>query len=270
MIGHDDRLELPDGIELSGTVLVDRVRGATVDLNESAAELVARLQRSSIREVATDIALRTGVSAERVEHDALRLCAELNQRLLANVRRGGGPGSLLVRWLRFSLALFPLGVVPALPYRRYFALEGGVGALSLGVLRSLLPRAFALACALAFALGLLLVGLGMGYAAAPVVIALAVAAFLALPAHELAHVLALRGAPCFVAARGFRVAVVHNSGRRVLVALAGPASGLLLALFALALAPVVPEAALVSVVMVSQLLGLTVLGKDGRNVCGLT
>lgn len=270
MIGRRDRIELPDGVELCGEEIVDHVRGATVRLNETATRLVADLQARSIADAAGAIARDVGVSVGQVETDATRLCAELNNRLLVNIRRGGGLRFLAARWLSLALLLLPLSSLPSLPYRRYPVLRGTALTRALSVVRTLALRSFVLGCVSGVALALLLIGSGLAVVALPIALLATVALTIAAPVHELAHVLALRRAPCFLVVRGLRMAVVHNAGRSALVAVAGPASGIALAIPALALTPVLPEAAFLSIVLSGQLLGLTVLGKDGRNACGLS
>jgi hypothetical protein len=270
VIDRLDRIELPDGVELRGNEIVDHVRGATVQLNETAARFVTDLQRMSIADVTIAMVRNADVSTEVAEADAKRLCAELNSRLLVNIRRGGGSSSLAVRWVSLALKLLPLKSLPSLPYYRYPPLRGGVFGRTLIVFRTLAVRSLVMGCVSGGALGLLLIGSGLADLALPFAFLIAIALAIAAPVHELAHVLALRGAPCFLVARGFRMAVVHNAGRRALIAAAGPASGVVLALPALLLTLVVPEAAFLSIVFAGQLLGLTVFGKDGRNACGLT
>jgi len=270
VIDRCDRIELPEGVELHGNEIVDHVRGATVQLNETAARLVTDLQRMSIADVAIDLASESRVSIEVAEADARRLCAELNSRLLANIRRGGNPSSFALRWVSLALRLLPLRSLPSLPARRYPPLRGGVPTRALIVIRTLAVRSLVMGCVSGVALALLLVGSGLAAIALPFALLTATAFAIAAPVHELAHVLALRRAPCFLVARGLRMAVVHNAGRSALVAAAGPASGIALALPALALTLIRPEAAFLSVVFAGQLLGLTVFGKDGRNACGLT
>ncbi len=269
MIGPHDRIELPDGVELQGEEIVDRVRGASLRLNSTGARLVGAMQQKSISEAAGELARDCDVRREQVEADAARLCAELNSRLLVNIRRQRGPISLVRRWTLLALMLVPLASLPSLPYRRYPELRGGKLTRSVGVLCALAGRSFALGCALGGLLVILLAASGLAAIALPLALLTGVAIAIAAPVHELAHVLALRSAPCFLISKGLRMAVVHNAGRDPLVAAAGPASGIVLALPALALVPALPEAAFLSIIFAGQLLGLTVLGKDGRNACGL-
>lgn len=269
MIDAHDCIELPLGVELRGDEIVDSVRGATLRLNPTAARLVTGMQTGPIAEVAAVVAQDHDVPAEVVEADATRLCAELNARLLVNVRRAKGSRSVAVRWMRLALVLLPLSSLPVPPYWRYPALRGSAVSRGLVLLRLLALRSLAFGLLVGGAIGLLLATMNVGLASLSLALLTAAAFAIAAPFHELGHVLALRRAPCFVVARGARMAVVHNSGRNAFVAAAGPLSGLVLAIPALGLTPFFPQAAFLSVLLAGQLIGLTVLGKDGRNACGL-
>jgi hypothetical protein len=121
-------------------------------------------------------------------------------------------------------------------------------------------------------------GLLAGLAALVVVhelkLALAVALAVAggVVAHELGHLLLLRGVPACVVIRGLHVSVLHRSltrSREARVAAGGPAVGILLTAVTLLVVELwpTPELATVSLVQAGQLAGLTILTRDGRRVC---
>jgi hypothetical protein len=104
--------------------------------------------------------------------------------------------------------------------------------------------------------------------------ALAVAVTLGVSVHEAGHALLLARVPAFLGRRGVRVAVVHqplSQRRSASVALAGPASGVALALLAAVLAWAFSAAELVAaeLALAPQAVTLTVLTPDGRRACAV-
>jgi hypothetical protein len=248
LIGPTDRVSLADGIVVADALLVDPVRVGPIPLNATGAIVAAQADGRTLAEVAAGLAAATGAAEERALADTIAFCAELNRRLLLNVRRSPRRGALLaLHGLRPAFLPRRGGLVTlAAPA----ALAGTIGALAA------LPLAV--------------------LAGEPLLAALAGAALAAgLVTHETGHAAALLGVPWCLAVAGLRVAILHRRlppGRRSAVAAAGPAvaslAGVLLLLVAWLLAA--EAAALVSAPLVTQALGLTVLAGDGRAACGLS
>jgi hypothetical protein len=261
LICANDRIELPPGVSVKGSELVDEIRGVRVQLNASAA---VALHESTPALMAEALCRSFSVERQRADVDALTLCARLNVALLANVRVT--TSRLLVRWLLDALMLAPLRRLPRWPARRRAVRTSSVvGALST-VGRG--TAGAAAAVALGTALPLAAVGASM------VAVAAGVAAGAGLVLHEVAHAVALRGVAAALIVRGVRVSLLHprlDARREGAVAAAGPLAVVAAALVALAgvHASANTVAAPIPVVFALHALGLTVLGCDGRKLCAV-
>lgn len=270
MIGPNDRIALPRGLEARPDGLHDPVRGCTVPVNATGLRALERT--TTPRDAAEALQGFYGVSYAQALDDVLRFCAALNARLLLNVEPRGGPAVFLVRWLRCLPLAIPFGLPTAVARRRVVDTRNG---------RSLVRSASKPLAGFALRLFLLatpaavvaLTALGVSpYALAP---ALGAAVGAGVAVHELGHLAALRGIHACVVTRGLRIAVLHRraSPRRTrAVAASGPAAGLALAtgaLLALASLPSAPVATFGLVVMLNAF-GLTTLSRDGRTLCGLS
>jgi hypothetical protein len=269
MIGPQDRIALPVGVELRGDALLDVLRLTSVPVNPTG---LVVLGARTPEHAAAELERCYGVDARVALDDALRFCAELNAQLLLNVATHGGRVALVCRWLRRVPFLLPFGVLPSVPVARRPVDTTRARSLARSV-----PNALGPFVALLFASGTLVTGLllaGAGIAAPALAAALGAAIAGTVLVHELAHLAALRGVPACVVTRGFRIAVVHrvvSRGRARGVAACGPGAGLGLAACLVALLSSVPSTELGATALVSLVnaLGLTVLSSDGRTLCGL-
>lgn len=267
MIGLDDRLSLPVGVTLTPTGLRDEVRGLDLPLNEAGRVVV---QSSTPAAAGAALVALYGIEEPRALADARTFCAELNDRLLLNVGARGGGVTLVVRWIIVAARLLPYGARPSTPARRQAVDTTSThGTVASGV-RALGPAALAFGAGAAAAAALFLTALG---GRAPTfVLAAGAAVACGVVAHELGHLLALRGVPACLVTRGLRLSVLHrplDRGREALVAVAGPAAGTTVALGPLVVFFVrgSPEAAIASLLLLLQLSGCTVLTRDGRRLC---
>lgn len=261
MIGAHDRIELPSGVSVHGSELVDEVRGVRVQLNPSA---TVALRESTPELMAAALCRSFGVERQRADADALTLCVRLNVALLANVRVR--TPRLLARWLLDALMLAPIRRLPRWPARRRAVRTSSVIGAFATVARGTVGTAAAVS--LATALPLAAVGASM------VAVAAGFAAGAGLVLHEVAHAIALRGVAAALIVRGIRVSLLHprlDARREGLVAAAGPLAVVAAALVALAgvYASAYAAAAPIPVVFALHALGLTVLGCDGRKLCAV-
>jgi len=241
VIEPEDRLELAPGVVLDGGTVVDRVCGARIPANETAALVLAHANGATVAELG-ELLARAG--AHDGVRDARAFCAHLNRLLLVNVHVGRG--ALLRRRLagaRFGMFLRP-------PLRRIDARS------TLRVLCALVPVGAVFA----------LLSLPLAILAGVWTIPLPVGGGIVL--HELGHAVALYGVPRALVLDGLRPSVVHpqlGAVRTIAVAAAGPLAP---SLAALGLAAVIPSAACAP--LAAHALALTVLAPDGRNACGLS
>jgi hypothetical protein len=269
MIGPQDRLALPAGVELLDDALHDVVRLFSVPVNRTG---LAVLGAATPEDAAAELERRYGVDAASALDDVLRFCTELNAQLLLNVAAHGGRVALVCRWLGRVPFLLPFGVLPSAPVARRPVDTTRGRSLARSV-----PGALGPFVMLLFVSGTLVTGLSLaavGVAAPTLAGALGAAIAGTVLVHELAHLAALRGVPACVVTRGFRIAVVHRAisrGRARRVAACGPAAGLGLAACFVAALWAVPSSELGATALVSLVnaLGLTVLSSDGRTLCGL-
>jgi hypothetical protein len=270
VIEADDVIELPVGVQLRDDGLHDEVRGLVVPVNATGAIALAS---STPRAAAAAIARRFDVDEQRAFADVVAYCVELNGRLLLNVAPRGRRFARARRWLARLPVTLPLRGLPALPARRRPVDTRNVVSVAITGVRALTPFATAV-----FVAGVLIAGAALllvGVPSARLAVAVGLAAALAIGLHELAHLLALVRIPACVATRGLRVVVLHRRSpprRAALVAGAGPVSGLAVAGLALATLAAWPSAEAAAAVSTFALnaIGLTVLTRDGRTLCGLS
>jgi hypothetical protein len=267
MIGDQDGLSLPPSVVVTPTGLRDDVRGVEVPLNEAGRLVV---QSASPICAAASLVARYGLDERRALVDARSFCAELNDRLLLNVRVRGGGAAWVARWLLAAARGLPLGAVPALPARRHGLDTASRAAGVANSARALATTSSALGAGAAAATAIFLSAVGVASLALAVTAGVTVATGLVL--HELGHLLALRNVRACLVTRGLRASVLHrrlDPRRDALVAAAGPAAGALPMLVALAVLLVngSPEAATATSLFSLQLLGCTVVTRDGRTLC---
>jgi len=243
VIEPGDRVELAPGVFLEAGTIVDRVLGARIPANATAALLLAHANGRTVAELG-DVLARAG--AQDGVRDARIFCARLNRRLLVNVRAPRGAP------LRRRLAAARFGVRSRVPLRR---VDGNA---TLKVVRGLAPVGFVLT----------LVALPFAVLAGSWWIAVSVGGGVVL--HELAHSIALYGVPRALVLDGLRPSVLHprvGTVRTLVVGAAGPLGPSLVALLLVVFAR---SAGPASAPLAAHALGLTVLAPDGRNACGLS
>ena len=264
---------LPEGVTLAEAGLSDSVRGVVLPVNPTGRLIVAHADGRSLAEIACVLAERFGLAREQALADVLTFARELNEKLLLNLHRRGDPFRLAGRWLRSAGCLFPLGIVPEPPRRRRALATTGHAVAALAVARAL--AGFGLAAATGTGASTLFVLASLGVRDLPTAVALGGAVGVGIVAHEGGHAARLRGVPACVAVGGLRPFVLHaplDARRRASAALAGPAAGVALGwvVLAAALAFDAEIAAVASVILAAQALGLTVGARDGRRACGLS
>jgi hypothetical protein len=270
MIRADDVVSLAPGVELRSECLYDPIRGATIPVNPSGRIVLAAPTTPGA--AARAVARRFAVDEAGALADVLAFLAELNARLLLNVRPRRGTLALLARWLAGVPALLPLGRFPRAPAaRRHVETSRALAALATGTTALARTAVVYAACASGAAL---LALAALGTARPSFALAAGAGAGIGLLVHELAHLSLLRNVPACVASRGLRVSVLHRrlpAARERAVAAAGPiaGSGAAAATAAAALALVLPELVPAALVLGLQTVGLTVLTRDGRKLCGL-
>jgi hypothetical protein len=238
VIALDDRVSLAPGVSVENGAVVDPVRGLRVRASPSAVLVLTHADGRTIAEIGAVLA-RNG--AEDGDRDARDFCAELNRRLLVNVRIP--PTSVLRR----QIAAAARGIVPHVPARRVRSLPLGLAVCACALAAAALP----------FALLLGVWPLAVGVCAGVVL-------------HEAAHAVALHGVPRALVFHGIRPTLMHpllGPGRTFVVATAGPLAPAVAALLAVAMWD---GTAAACAPLAAHALGLTVLAPDGRNACGLS
>ncbi len=238
MIAPDDRVTIAPGVRVEEDFVVDEARALRLPANTTAVHVLAFADGRTVADIGASLQLRGASDGLR---DALEFCAELNRRLLVNVR--ARRGSLLRR--RIVAARF--GVVVRAHPRRVRGTLRGVAPCAIGVSLLVLPATLlvhAWLLAPATGAGMLL--------------------------HELGHASALRRVPHVVVRRGLQPALLHprlRSPRLLAVAVAGPLAPSLAALGGCVLWHGV---AVICTPLAAHALALTVVAPDGRNACGLS
>ncbi len=271
MISDTDTLALPCGVALEGGRLSDTVRGTSWPLNGSGAFVLARSDRP-VGETVNELAEAFSVPLETARRDVLGFLCTLNALALVNVERHETRLRQIAAWLQFASRLAPTGALPvALARRRPLDTRSVFLAVS-SAIRASSARVSTIAVgATVVAIHVSVVG-GAPALSAP--LALGMATGVGLGLHEAAHVAALLGVPSALVTHGRRTRVIHaavGASRRSIVALAGP-----LAVAALGVGLIIGGTALgMSTVTIAgcpfaaHALALTVVGGDGRAVCGV-
>jgi Coenzyme PQQ synthesis protein D (PqqD) len=262
VIAAGDRVSLAPGVHLAAGAIVDPVRGAAIPLNDTGRRIVdAVAGGATAGEAAEALAASYAVDRRRVELDVLAYCAELNARLLVNVRVRGGRVGAALRTLR---ALLVLGTIDVRTRRRAVDTRSGARA-AVTAAAAVAPVAASLGILVATALLVPAAAAGVPAAAA----AAGLAATFGVFAHEAAHAAPLRGVPACVATRALVAAVLHAPAapaRTRVSALAGPAVPAAAGL-AVAAAAATPEAAAAAAALGVHAVGLLVAARDGRAAC---
>lgn len=263
MIAADDRIALPACVERREDGVYDHVRGLTLPLNATGAVIV-----DSPTPAAASRALRLefAVDEERALADAIRFCAELNERLLLNVSPRRGAPAVALRWLVHLPFLLPARTVPRVPARRRPVDTSSIRSILATGVRATLP--FALLAAIGAFVVASLVLAGLGAASASTAFALGGAVGGGVVVHELGHLALLRGVPACAVTRGARLWLLHRAlerRREALVAAGGPTAALAVAALLLVLPD--PSATVAGLALSLHALGFTVLTGDGRTLC---
>jgi hypothetical protein len=259
LISTNDVIELPPGVTVEASELIDHVRGIRIGLNTAAA---VALHESTPARMAAALCSCFSVERTRADADALTLCASLNAALLANIRVAWP--RLLVRWVRDALILASLRRLPAWPARRRAVRTSSVTAALTTVAHGTAGTATVVSLATALPLasaGTPILGCAVGLAAGA-----------GLVLHEVGHAIALRGIAAALIVRGVRVSLLHpklDPRRQRLVAACGPLAVIAAALVTLVAMYVFATAAGAAVALILALhaLSLTVLSPDGRKLC---
>ncbi len=272
MLGSDDRLVLAAGVRLVDGMLADDVRGSAWPLNTTGQFVVARDGRQ-LGAIAGEVAAAFASPVERAHADVLAFAWQLNRLTLANIERPPGRFRHVLVWLALALRLLPAGALPATTARRRPLDTGTAVRAAASVARAVWARSLTVGALTAAAV------LQLGAVAGTLVLLPAllagIAATCGIALHEAAHAAMLRGVPSALVVQGRRTYVLHGptgSGRRALVALAGPAAvcSLGVILMAAASSSVSPALALAGSLLCAHAAGLSLLGSDGRSACGFS
>ena len=271
MITDTDTLALPRGVALVAGRLFDSVRGTSWPLNGSGTFVLARSDRP-IGETVNELSEAFSVPLETARRDVLGFLCRLNALALVNVERHESRVRRIAEWLQLAARLAPAGALPGVMARRRALDTRSVSLAVTSALRASSARAGSVAAgATVVAIHVSVVG-GAPALVAP--LALGTATGIGLGLHEAAHVAALLGVPSALVTHGRRTRVIHaavSSSRRSIVALAGPlvvaALGVGLIVAGTALGMPIPT--IVGCPLAAHALALTVVGGDGRTVCGL-
>ena len=267
MIDLSDRIRLPEDVRLAGDAIEDHAFGESYDLGGSASSgLALLLAGSTVRQAAEEVARRSGADPEVAAADLAQFVSRLSRAQLVNV----STTSVAARFrLGLYRALFIMVGHRWPPLRRMRHAIPAAGAMAIfgritAVVSLRLLPAWLLA-GTAFVLPGLLFAPRLTVAFAAILPGLVAS----IAAHETAHAVALRraGVGCFLAQAGWRLAVVHPAGKGGAVADAsGPALCGLTGMMALVLASVLHSVplAFAATPFVVQLLGLTIVARDGR------
>jgi len=266
VISMSDALELPPGVRLTDDGLRDDVLDQTHPANSTARIFLEAASRgATLEEALADVTQAFDVDPRAARLDLLVTAARLNRHFLLNVRRTSWR-SRLQSWLEMPSAIMVTRRWPGVA-RRSPAIRGFRSACTetaLAVVAGTVPILAAMALPL-FGLALLAIPSQL-----PAVTLLALSFVASLIIHEWGHAFALVGrrAPFFVAADGWRVAVVHRPPASAWVAAAGPltAACVGLAIAAIACELRAPIALLASIPFAGQLVWLVPITHDGRSV----
>lgn len=263
MIAARDRIALPPSVERSADGVYDHVRGVTLPLNATAEVIIdARTPAAA----ACALQLGFSVDEERALADAIRFCAELNERLLLNVSARCGAPAVALRWLVHLPFMLPTRRLPRVPARRRHVDTSSLHTVLVTGVRATFP--FALFAAIGASVVALLVLGGLGAASTSTTLALGAAVGSGVVVHELGHLVLLRGVPTCAVTHGARLWLLHRSLERrrgALVAAAGPTATLAVAALLLALPG--PSTTVAGLALSLHALGFTVLTGDGRTLC---
>lgn len=273
MIAGTDRVDLASGVSFSGGQLEDVVRGCSWPLNDSGAFVLGRVGRP-LEAVVRELAEAFGLPLDVARLDVLRFVWALNALALVNVVQTGSSVRRAADWLRLAARLAPAGALP-LPMTRRAALD--TRSVRRGVVSSLAAscsRVLAITAGATVALLPIAVVAGGNGAAVELAIALGAATGIAVGLHEAGHVASLRGVPSALVLCGRRTFVLHSplgQGRRLLVAVSGPAVAVAagVALVVVGTTIAAPSLVIGGLPFVAHALSLTVIAGDGRSACGI-
>jgi hypothetical protein len=271
VITLEDRASLPPDVALVGDRLRDEALDAEYPVSGSTPMFLELLETGlTLREVADTVADRFGEPVLRVRQDLVGLVFQLNRARLINIDAPDSPIARLSRWVAELLISARSGRrFPSLT-RRYpidrrnpASIAASIAAVVLSVKA---PQWLTLGVVS------LVAGILFGVLLLPILLGLEAALIATMVAHETGHALAARrwSRGCFlIASRLGPVAVVHPPGDRdawsnAAGPVAGAACGLLLFGVGLATQSVLLSVGAIPAVL--NLLGFTVLFRDGRQL----
>jgi hypothetical protein len=270
MIRERDIIRVAPDVTLQGGRVSDLVRGASWPVNESGAFVLA-CSGTPIGDTVRAFARRFSLPLDEARRDVLQFVWSLNRLALVNVESRGSRVGRLRDWLQLAARLAPTGAVPAALTRRR-ALDTRSVARAFGSCLAAMFARSALVAAAAILLTVQVVAAGSIGVAAWLAVGAGTGAGLGL--HEAGHAALLHGVPSALVTRGRRTFVLHSAlsaSRRSLVALAGPLSvsmlGVGLVVAGRLGAP--PALVIAGCPLSAHALALTVIGGDGRVICGL-
>lgn len=269
MLGLDDTLLLPDGVSLVEGAVEDTARGERFAANAAAA-IILEGSGSSLERAADRLARQWELPAERARQDVLQFAWQLNRLFLANVaparvRRARG-------WARLAVRRLPTGSLPPLASSRRAVDTRSAPRAVLSAARGLAAPAILISTLVTLVAAHLALLAGSIQLGLPVAIGSATGAAFVL--HESGHAAALVGVPSALVLSGARAFVLHPplpAGRRLFVALAGPAVTTTIGVGAVSIGEAVGIQAIVvaGIPLAAHALSVTMLGSDGRTACGL-
>jgi hypothetical protein len=271
MIADTDTLTLAPGVAFDRGQLADAIRGGNWPLNGSGAFVLARTGRP-VGQIVRETAEAFSIPSETARDDVLRFAWHLNALALVNVERGGSRLRRLTDWVLLAARLVPAGTWPGALARRRALDTRSVRRAVASSLTAILSRVVVVAAVSTVVAVQLSAVVGVLELAVPLALGLGTGGGLGV--HEAAHAASLRGVPSALVMHGRRTYILHakiDSRRRSVVALAGPltvaALGVAVVLGGVALAA--PSVALGGCPLAAHALALTVVGGDGRVVCGV-
>jgi Coenzyme PQQ synthesis protein D (PqqD) len=270
VIGERDTLRFAPGVALEGDRLSDVVRGTSWPLNASGAFVLARAAQP-IGETVHALARAYSLPPDEARDDVLQFVWSLNRLALVNVESDGSRARRLRDWAKLAARLAPAGALPAILTRRRALDTRSVPRAVATCLAATSARCVFVA---AVALALTAQVVAVGAAGLAAWLALGIATGTGLGLHEAGHAALLRGVPSALVTCGRRTSVLHAAlgpTRRSLVALGGPlgVSALGFGIVAAGWLAAVPVLVLAGCPLAAHALALTVVGGDGKVLCGL-
>lgn len=266
MSGMTYKVDFPTDVTVESGYIRDATLGQSYPLNDTADMYLSLLHVGvPMTDIVDSVSAQFGISSKVVERDLLSLVVRLNEAQLVNIY----PSGLLERikrqvWVvKFVLTT---GVLPPLLIKRMPIVDGGPVLVAINVARTLSRHVLLPMMLSAFIV--LTLGILTDPAIAYLVAAVLVGIFTAFILHEAGHAVAVRasGRKSYLIAAGLKIAVAHTHRSSAFVHASGSLVtylvGLILLLSAYLTHSVLPAVA--SVPLITQLVFVTVLARDGR------